>query len=202
MFNEISREYLEKQGFSIDTYDNGDYKYEDNDWIKHLIRNWEELCKWEFVWSYMNWDYSYEDNKWIQHLIRQDKDWNEVELFQWKYISSFDNKDYKYKDSNNIEYLIRNWKEICQWLSVQSYDSWDYKYQDENDTFHLLRDWVEILQGKMVTYSFWSYKIDWNEVSKEEIDTIYKSKLEENKSWLNETNKSNKTNWFNSKLKM
>lgn len=59
----LSKEELIKKGFEVYSYDNRDYRYEDNKGIYHLIRNGKELCKGKEVYSYSNGDYEYEDKK-------------------------------------------------------------------------------------------------------------------------------------------
>ena len=106
----------EEKCYEVFSYPNGDYEYEDNNNIQHLLRNDKELCHGIYVFSYPNGDYSYQDNNYIEHLIRDGK-----ELFKGKSVFSYPNGDYHYLDNNYIEHrcrIINNevW-EMKSWLN-------------------------------------------------------------------------------------
>ena len=92
---EILSEEEAKKLDSYHNYGNGDYKYEDKEWIEHLIRDGEEIASGIYVFSYENGDYKYQDKEWTWHLIR-----NGEEIATGNKVYSYDNGDYIYQDEN------------------------------------------------------------------------------------------------------
>ena len=92
---------IPKSWKKVYSYNNGDYKYKDENEVYHLIRNGKEIAKGVRVYSYNNGDYKYKDRNCVEHLIRNGK-----EIAKGKWVYSYPNGDYAYKDENRIYHYV------------------------------------------------------------------------------------------------
>lgn len=79
------------EGFLED--DSGDWKYVDNKYIHHLMRDGKEIAKGKWVYSYPNGDWKYKDYEDVWHLMRGGK-----EIARGRAVYSFPNGDWAYMD--------------------------------------------------------------------------------------------------------
>ncbi len=137
----------------IQTFDNGEYKYEDKEGIQHLIRDGKELCNGTFVYSCSGGSYGYfaKDGK-MYHIEKEltHEELKEIHDKEYGIGHTYANGDYDYEDEEGIEHLIRDGKELCKGVWVYSFDNGDYEYSDEEGIEHYVRkeDIVDTLKVK------------------------------------------------------
>ena len=75
----LTLEEAKEKGYFVYSYDNGDYKYEDENGIQYLIRDGKEICKGSYVYSFDNGDYKYADENGIHYCRIDDYIWERKE---------------------------------------------------------------------------------------------------------------------------
>ena len=102
------KKWLDENGIEyrgVHIYDNGDWKYKDEQGFYHLFRNGKELTKdvkAKWAYSYDNGDWSYGDKQYLEHLYRNGEELTKGIKAEWVY--SYDNGDWKYEDENGCRH--------------------------------------------------------------------------------------------------
>jgi len=153
-------------------YENGDYRYDDDEKIFHLIRDWKDLLAWleaENCHSYINDDYSYQSKDVYWHLIRNNKDLLKDKWAIWCY--SYEDYYYVYQDyKDNFHIFNPQEKEILPEITkktIRHHKNGIFEYKDEKWFWYFVKDWTVFFNNNKHQLPL-NFDVDFENIEKEE----------------------------------